>query len=53
MHFDQFENEEAHDVLVGLKSFQNFDAQLQASGLEREPVLEHLTLTASTETYFP
>ncbi|MDB5018689.1 MAG: hypothetical protein JWQ84_3521 [Mucilaginibacter sp.] len=52
MHFDQFENEEAHQVLTTLESFKKFDAQLWASGLEVEPILELLTLVASTEVYF-
>ena len=52
MHFDQFENEEAHQVLTGLDSFKRFDAQLWASGLEKDPVLEHPSLVSSTESYF-
>jgi hypothetical protein len=49
MHFDQLENEEAHQVLTELESFKRFDAQLWASGLEVEPKLELLSLVASTE----
>jgi hypothetical protein len=49
MHFDQLENEEAHQVLTELASFKKFDAALWASGLETEPVLEQLSLVASTE----
>lgn len=52
MHFDQFENEEAHQVLTALESFQKFDAQLWASRLEAEPQLEMLSLVASTEDLF-
>ncbi len=52
MHFDQFENEEAHQVLTGLESFKKFDAQLWASGLEAEPQLELLSFVASTEDLF-
>ena len=52
MHFDQLENEEAHQVLISLESFKKFDAELWASGWEAEPVLESLTLVASTEVYF-
>ncbi len=52
MHLDQFENEEAHEVLTSLESFKKFDQQLWASGLEKEPVLEHPDLVASTESFF-
>jgi hypothetical protein len=52
MHFDQFENEECHQVLMELESFKKFDAQLWASGLEVEPQLELLSLVASTEEFF-
>ena len=52
MHFDQLENEEAHQVLQELLSFKKFADELWASGLEEEPRLELLTLVASTETYF-
>lgn len=49
MHFDQFENEAAHEVLTNLDSFKKFDDALWASGLEKEPVLEHPSLVASTD----
>lgn len=52
MHFDQLENEEAHQVLQSLASFKKFADELWASGLEAEPLLELLNLVASTETYF-
>ena len=52
MHFDQLENEEAHQVLQWLPSFKKFADELWASGLEAEPVLELLSLVASTEEYF-
>lgn len=52
MHFDQFENEEAHEVLTSLVSFKKFDAELMASGLEAAPQLELLSLVASTEVFF-
>ena len=52
MHFDQFENEEAHQLLTSLESFKKFDRELWASGLEVEPVLESLSLVASTENFF-
>ncbi len=52
MHFDQFENEEAHEVLINLDSFKKFDAQLWASALEKEPQLELPALVASTEIFF-
>ena len=52
MHFDQFENEAAHQVLLELESFKKFDAALWASKPEVEPVLELLDLVASTEDFF-
>ncbi|MDB5119027.1 MAG: hypothetical protein JWN56_245 [Sphingobacteriales bacterium] len=52
MHFDQFENEEAHEILTSLESFKKFDAELWASDLEVEPQLDLLSLVASTETFF-
>lgn len=52
MHFDQFENEEAHLLLQELPSFKKFATELWASELEVEPVLELLSLAASTEKYF-
>ncbi|MEO5595179.1 MAG: hypothetical protein ABIR15_11090 [Chitinophagaceae bacterium] len=52
MHFDQFENEEAHLVLQELDSFKKFATELWASSLEIEPQLELLSLVASTEAFF-
>lgn len=52
MHFDQFENEEAHLFLQGLDSFKKFAAELHASQLELEPKLDILSLAASTEDFF-
>jgi hypothetical protein len=52
MHFDQFENDEAHKVLESLASFKIFDAALCVSKLEVEPVLELLSLVSSTEEFF-
>jgi quinol monooxygenase YgiN len=52
MHFDQFENEEAHEVLQSLASFKKFADELWASKLEVEPKLELPTLVASTEDFF-
>jgi len=52
MHFDQFENEAAHEVLQGLESFKKFATELWASNLEVEPALELLSLVGSTETFF-
>jgi hypothetical protein len=52
MHFDQFENEEAHQVLTALRSFKKFETELWANGFEVEPKLELLSLVASTEEYF-
>jgi len=52
MHFDQFENEEAHQVLTALESFKKFSAELWASKLEVEPKLELPSLVASSEDFF-
>jgi hypothetical protein len=52
MHFDQFENEEAHNTLTELKSFKKFSDELLASNLESPPALELLTLVSSSETFF-
>ena len=52
MHFDQFENEAAHQVLTDLPSFKKFAEELEASGLESEPKLELLSLVSSTENFF-
>jgi len=52
MHFDQFENEEAHKLLTSLESFKKFEKELWANGFEVEPVLELLSLVASTESFF-
>ncbi len=52
MHFDQFENEAAHETLTSLESFKKFEAQLLASDLEAEPQLELVSLVASTEIFF-
>lgn len=51
MHFDHFENEEAHLVLTELNSFKKFAAELDASQLEVEPKLELLSLVAATEDF--
>lgn len=52
MHFDQFENEEAHGLLTSLASFGKFEEELWSNGFEMEPVLEILSLVASTESFF-
>jgi hypothetical protein len=52
MHFDQFENEEAHLFLQELASFKKFAEELHASRLEVEPKLDILSLAASTEVFF-
>ena len=52
MHFDQFEDDAAHNVLISLASFKKFDRELWASGLEIEPVLVNPTLVDSTECFF-
>jgi hypothetical protein len=52
MHFDQFDNEASHALLQELESFKKFAAELWASGLEAEPVLELPSLVASTQKLF-
>jgi hypothetical protein len=52
MHFDQFENEAAHQVLQSLESFKKFSEELWASKMEVEPELELPSLVASTEAFF-
>ena len=52
MHFDQLENEAAHEVVTSLESFKKFATELEASGLEVEPKLELLSLVASTEDFW-
>jgi len=52
MHFDQFENEEAHSVLTELESFKKFSDELLASNLEADPKLELLSLVSSSENFF-
>jgi len=52
MHFDQFENEEAHKFLQSLQSFKKFAEELDASDMEVEPKLELPSLVASTENFF-
>ncbi|MGY4537930.1 hypothetical protein ACVW0P_002349 [Mucilaginibacter sp. UYNi724] len=52
MHFDQFVDDAAHDVLLSRASFKKFDEELWASGLEAEPVMVNPTLVASTENFF-
>jgi hypothetical protein len=52
MHFDQLENEEAHQFLQSLESFKKFADELSNSKLEVEPKLELLSLVTSTEDLF-
>ncbi len=52
IHFDQFENEAAHEVLTGLASFKKFAAELEDSNPEAEPKLELPMLVASSEDLF-
>lgn len=52
MHFDQFENEEAHEFLTGLESFKKFADGLEASQPEIAPQLQLPTLVASTEDFW-
>ena len=52
MHFDQFENEAAHQFLIALESFKKFSEELWASNLEVEPKLDLLSLVASSEDFF-
>jgi len=52
MHFDHFENEEAHQILMGLESFKKFQTELMASNLEVGPKWEPLSLMASSYEFF-
>jgi L-rhamnose mutarotase len=52
MHFDQFENEEDHNVLTQLESFKKFSDELLASNLEADPKLDLLSLVSSSESHF-
>ena len=52
MHFDQFENEEAHQFLQSLESFKKFSNELWASNMEVEPKLELLSMVTATEIIF-
>jgi quinol monooxygenase YgiN len=52
MHFDQFENEEAHQALMSLESFKKFSTDLWASNLEVEPKLELPSLVAASFDFF-
>ena len=52
MHFDQFENEEVHQVLMGLESFKKFQAGLQSTMLEAAPQWELLSLAAASYDFF-
>ncbi len=52
MHFDQFEDEEAHQFLTELESFKKFSTDLWASGLEVEPKLELPALVAASFDFF-
>lgn len=52
MHFDHFENEEAHQALMALDSFKKFADELHASQLEVEPKLELLSLVAASYDLF-
>lgn len=52
MHFDQFEDEAAHEFLTALESFKKFAAELAASKPEAEPKLVLPALVASTEDFW-
>jgi hypothetical protein len=52
MHFDHFDSEESHQLLLELDSFKKFDEELWASKLEIEPKLELLSLVASSTDIF-
>lgn len=51
MHFDQFENEEAHQFLQSLESFKKFSNELWTSNLKVEPKLDLLTLITASEGF--
>src|SRR6185312_15274256 len=52
MHFAQFENEAAEQVLVNLPVFKQFQEELKASGPETPPKTEHMSMVASSWDIF-
>ena len=52
LHFAQFENDEAHKVLMELESFIRFQTELKARVPEVAPKSENLTLVASSYDFF-
>jgi hypothetical protein len=52
MHFTQFENEEAHKILMELESFIKFQTELKASIPEVAPKAEDLSLVGSSYDFF-
>src|SRR5471032_2773607 len=52
MHFDQFEDEAAHEVLTKLASFKKFQTELKASLPEVAPKWELLCLVAASRDIF-
>ena len=52
MHFTQFENDEAHKVLMELESFKTFQTELKASIPEVPPKSEQLSLVGSSYDFF-
>lgn len=52
MHLDHFTNEDAHQALMALASFQKFAGELDANGFEAEPELEILSMVSATGEFF-
>ena len=51
-HTAFFTSEERQKILFALPSFQDFQEQVRASGLEAPPITEHLTLVGSSKDIF-
>ena len=52
MHFAQFENDEAEQVLINLPVFRQFQEELKASGPEIPPKTDHMSMVASSFDIF-
>jgi len=52
MHFAQFNNDEAEQVLINLPAFKHFQQELKAHGIDAPPKTEHLSMVASSWDIF-
>lgn len=48
VHLATFDNEETQKILLGLESFKTFQKNRDNSGLESDPVIEELSVVASS-----